>query len=245
MNEHTKLPRGAIPSSRHKLAAAIPHVASGRAPVNFINLPKQLSYWGNFTDGDCVTAEEAFAKACHNPELFITETTAVHWATEYGYLKGAVLSDVLEAMQTHGFVQNKLRYDDGSHYSVDWTAAPILRDAIFQGPVKIGVNADQLDTVWQAYNGERTNNPKNGWFATGFTKNASEDHCVSLCGYGSFDWLAGQLGVSVPAGVDGNQPGYALFTWNSIGIIDEPSLLSITEEAWLRNPTTLEPVSGH
>jgi hypothetical protein len=30
-----------------------------------------------------------------------------------------------------------------------------------------------------------------------------------------------------------------LFTWNSIGIIDVPSMLAITQEAWLRNPTTV------
>ena len=52
-------------------------------------------------------------------------------------------------------------------------------------------------------------------------------------------WLAQQLGVEVPPGVDGSQPGYAMFTWNSIGIIDQPSMLAITHEAWLRNPTTI------
>ena len=34
-------------------------------------------------------------------------------------------------------------------------------------------------------------------------------------------------------------PAYALFTWDSIGIIDVPSMLAITGEAWLRNPTTV------
>ncbi|HXM01791.1 MAG TPA: hypothetical protein VN939_04260 [Chthoniobacterales bacterium] len=44
--------------------------------------------------------------------------------------------------------------------------------------------------------------------------------------------------TTVPANVDGTKPGYALFTWDSIGIIDVPSLLAITQEAWLRTPTT-------
>ena len=30
-----------------------------------------------------------------------------------------------------------------------------------------------------------------------------------------------------------------MFTWNTIGIIDVPSMLAITHEAWLRNPTTV------
>jgi hypothetical protein len=38
-----------------------------RHPTNFIILPQKISFWGNYSDGDCVTAEEAFAKACrHN-----------------------------------------------------------------------------------------------------------------------------------------------------------------------------------
>jgi hypothetical protein len=44
---------------------------------------------------------------------------------------------------------------------------------------------------------------------------------------------------TVPNGVNGTQPGYALFTWGGIGIIDFPSLLAITHEAWLRTPTTI------
>ena len=235
MEQPKRLPRGARQSPRSKLAAARPHVSSGQASNNYIRLPKELSFWGNYNYGDCVTAEEAFAKACHDPEFFLTQDTAIGWATEYGYLNGANLSDVLETMQNKGFIQNDRRYNDGSIYSVDWTNAAILTDAIYQGPVKIGVAADQLETVWHKYNDPRPS-PANGWFATGFTKDTNEDHCVSLCGYGSIAWLAGQLGVQAPEGVDGAQPGYALFTWSTVGIIDVPSLLNITEEAWLRIP---------
>jgi hypothetical protein len=51
--------------------------------------------------------------------------------------------------------------------------------------------------------------------------------------YNSVNWTDGptvaqQMGVKVPNGVDGTKPGYALFTWDSIGIIDFPSLLAIT-----------------
>lgn len=146
------LPRGARPSPRSKLAAAKPHEMSGQALSNHIRLPKELSSWGNYTFGDCVTAEEAFAKASHDPEFLITEDTAIDWAKEYGYLNGANLSDVLEQMQSKGFIQQDRRYNDGSIYSVDWTNAAILTDATYQGPVKLGVAADQLEAVWHKYN---------------------------------------------------------------------------------------------
>ena len=45
--------------------------------------------WGNAIDGDCVTAEEAFAKACAQPEIFIPDAEAVAWATAGGFLNGA------------------------------------------------------------------------------------------------------------------------------------------------------------
>jgi hypothetical protein len=198
-----------------------------------LTIPKTISFWGNDVHGDCVTAEEAFAKACHQPEILITDQEVIKWATQHKYPNGAVLSDVLETMLNDGFQQGGHTYDDGGAYSVDWTDAALLNNAISNGPVKIGIAADQLDAV---YNG---NNRKNGWFASGFRPDSNEDHCVSLCGYGTVAWLAQQLRVQVPAGADGTKPAYGLFTWNSVGIIDVPSMLAITHEAWLRKPTTI------
>src|SRR5262249_45071916 len=108
-----------------------------------------------------------------------------------------------------------------------------LQSAIATGPVKIGIAADQVETAWRSTNG------RSGWFGVGFKADAGEDHCVSLCGYGTLAWLAQQFKVTVPAGVDGAKTGYAMFTWDSIGIIDEPSMRAITHEAWLRQPTTV------
>lgn len=225
--------RGAIPSPRSALAAAKPHVATVGAPPQFIRIPAQISMWGNDIHGDCVTAEEAFAKACNTPEIFITDTEVVAWASAHGVLEGANLSQVLQWMQNDGFRQNRSTFDDGQYYTVDWTKPSILQDAIASGPVKIGVAADQLETAWHTTNGQ------SGWFATGFKKDTNEDHCVSLCGYGPIGWLAQQLHVTVAAHLNATAPAYALFTWNSIGIIDEPSLEAITHEAWLRQPTTV------
>jgi hypothetical protein len=224
--------RGATPSPRYTLAAAMPHVAHPGVPPSFIVKPEQLSMWGNDVHGDCVTAEEAFAKACYQPEIFIDDNQVIAWANKHHVLEGANLVEVMQWMRHGGFHDGTYLDDDGPYFSVDWTDAATLQSAISTGPVKIGVAADQLENAWHT-------TEKTGWFATGFKDDANEDHCVSLCGYGSISWLAEQLGVRVPAGVDGTQPGYALFTWDSIGIIDVPSMIAITHEAWLRQPTTV------
>jgi hypothetical protein len=224
--------RGALPAPRHVLAASTPFAPKIAAPLNFITIPAQLSIWGNDVHGDCVTAEEAFAKACNSPEIFIPEAEVIGWAKDHNYLEGAYLTDVMKTMQNDGFDDSGYNYDDGGYASVDWTNAAHLQSAIALGPVKLGVAADQLEKAYGTTGG------RSGWFATGFHSDSNEDHCVSLCGYGTIAWLASQLKVAVPAGVDGTKPGYAMFTWNSIGIIDVPSMVAMTQEAWLRQPTT-------
>ena len=225
--------RGAIPTQRSALAAAAPYSAPVGAPPTFIVIPKQLSFWGNDSYGDCVSAEEAFAKACSNPEAFIAEDDVIAWATRHGVLNGAQLPTVMTWMQTDGFPSGDVTYDDGSYSAVEWTNAAALQSAIFQGPVKLCIAGDQLDATWLSTDG------RSGWFATGYREDTGYDHCTALCGYGSISWLAGQLGVTVPAGINGAAPGYAMFTWDSIGIIDVPSMIAITAEAWLRQPTTV------
>jgi hypothetical protein len=223
--------RGAIPSPRHVLAAATPHIALIGAPPNFIMVPQRISMWGNDVHGDCVTAEEAFAKACNNPEIFIPDNDVIAWATAHGVLEGAYLTQVMQWMQNDGFPEGSYMYDDGPYFSVNWTDSGILQSAISIGPVKIGIAANQVEDAWNKY-GRQT-----GWFGIGFLPDSAEDHCVSLCGYGTLAWLAQQLNVEVPAGIDGTKPGYAMFTWDSIGTIDEPSMIAVTHEAWLRQPT--------
>jgi hypothetical protein len=119
--------RGAIPSPRSVLAAATPHVAIPAAPPNFITMPQQISMWGNDVHGDCVTAEEAFAKACNNPEIFIADNEVIRWATQHGVLEGAYLKPVMQLMQNDGFRQAGCIYDDGPYFSVNWADSTILQ----------------------------------------------------------------------------------------------------------------------
>jgi hypothetical protein len=200
--------------------------------------------WLNDMDGDCVTAEEALKNACDrafmfwpgvmqpSKEIFIADDTVLTWATANNVLNGAYLTQVMDLMQTAGFAQDGNLYNDGPYTSVDWTNAEVLQNAISKGPVKIGVAADQLENAVP-------NPPTNGWVATGFQTDQNEDHCVSLVGFGSIAWLAEQLNVRIPDGVNPIAPAYALFTWSSVGIIDVPSMLAITGEAWLRQPSTI------
>ena len=140
--------RGAIASPRHALAAATPYLAPIEAPPNFIMKPQRISMWGNDVHGDCVTAEEAFAKACNSPEIFISDDEVIAWATRHGVLEGAQLPQVMTWMQTDGFPDGSFIDDDGPHLSVEWADAGTLQSAISIGPVKIGIAADQIENAW-------------------------------------------------------------------------------------------------
>jgi hypothetical protein len=237
-----RLPRGAIPSPRSELAAAVPHVPDPRIPVPLSHLmwPEEMSSWNNYVYGDCVTAEEAFAKATASPQTFVPLATVVAWASAHGDLNGASLTAVMTTMQTDGFSYNNKTYGDGPFNSVNWTNAPILQSAIFShGPVKIGVGAEDFQTN---ANGKVTPGTS-GWAMCNYPKNLGEDHCTSLCGYGTLAELVAlfrEHGVTVKA-PPGMPTGlcYAMFTWNSIGIIDAQSLMNMTYEAWIRNPVTV------
>ena len=149
VNLTKRLPRGAIPSPRYELAAAMPHApdAAITVPDNFLMWPVEMSSWNNYVYGECVSAEEAFAKATAAPGVFISEATVVSWASEHGYLNGATLTAVMRTMQTNGFPFNGKTYDDGPYNSVNWTNAAILNSAIFtHGPVKLGVGAEDFQS---------------------------------------------------------------------------------------------------
>src|SRR5262249_38215805 len=115
-----------------------------------------------------------------------------------------------------------------------------LQNAIYShGPVKIGVGAEAFQTN---ANGLVTPGAS-GWAMYNYPKNQPEDHNTSLCGYGTLAQLVSlfqqhNVTVKVPNGMPTGLC-YAMFTWNSIGIIDQQSLLNMTYEAWIRNPVTV------
>jgi hypothetical protein len=224
-------PRGARPSPRHKLASAAPHRIVGATPPSFFNVPAALSMFLNDREGDCVSAEEFFAKAATtSPESLATDSEVAAFVDKYNLANGAELTQVMDLVIQHGLSIGGEVYTDGRYASVDWTNDNVLRNAISQGPVKIGVAAAQLESAVGA---------ANGWFLVNARTDQNIDHCVSLCGYGTLAECAKALGVAPPSGADPSGPAYLLFTWSTVGVIDRQSLIAICAEAWLRNPTTV------
>lgn len=228
-------PRGARPSPRWKAFVAPQHRARIGIPASYGAIPSQLDCWGNCDYGDCVSAEEAFKLAAYSveqgaAETFVPAATLVAWAASHGYLNGADLTDVMDSMISDGIVVNGVTYKDGPYSSVDFTTDSTLSSAIYTGPVKIGVAADQLENVVGS---------KNGWWLIGATADQNEDHCVCLLGYGTAAQLSAIVGTPVPSGVSPTTHCYLLGTWGTIGVIDQASLVAITSEAWLRNPSTI------
>ncbi len=179
-------------------------------------------------------AEEAFAKSCAEPRVIIPTEAVVNAAQKCG------TTNFARFMQTHGFHLNGNACLDGPFNSVNWTNPAILASAIHtHGPVKIGVGAKEFQT-----NPHGTVTPgTSGWTMYNYPENQPEDHCASLCGYGTFAELAAlflQYNITVPP-PSGMPSGlcYAMFIWNSIGIIDQQSMLNMTNEAWIRTPVTI------
>jgi hypothetical protein len=231
MTPDPKFKTGAKPTPRHKLLSVEPHKVFRSFPPQFAFIPKQLDMWGNDQYGDCVTAEEAFAKACYSPEIFVSASTVEAWASAGGFLDGANLPPVMDAMAKAGFPGTGSQlYNDGPYTGVDYSNETVLQSALSLGPVKIGIDSSALPSG--AGN-------QQGWSAVGGSPGqyTNEDHCVALCGYGPTAWLYQQLGVPQPAGLPA--AGYLLYTWSTIGFVDHAWIMSTVGEAWLRNPTTV------
>jgi len=222
---------GARPTPRHKLASAKPFFPLRRGGAQAGWVPAKMSTWGNTQYGDCVTAEEAFAKDAWSGNYLLSDQVVIEWAQQNGFLNGADLTDVMSAMAAKGFPYNTFTLGDGPYQSVDYSTESVLQAAIELGPVKIGIDSQALPS---------TAGNQAGWYATGGSPGQynSEDHCVSLAGYGTAQWLYQQLNVPLPDALQSTQAGYLLFTWGTLGFVDHAWIMSTCGEAWIRNPTT-------
>lgn len=225
-------PTGARPTPPHLLRDCPRATLAGAPPEDFAVVPGRLDYWGNNEYGVCVTSEEAFAKACYAPEIFVDAEVVIAWARRHNVLNGATLEEVLQAFIDDGFQVATQRYNDGRASVIDHTSEEQLKLALTKGPVKIAIDSRALP-------GAAGN--EQGWWKTGGRPNQyrNTDHCVSLSGYGSAEYLYGQLGVQLPAGLPAATRGYMLFTWSTLGFVDFAWLQSTCVEAWLRQPTTV------
>ena len=85
-----KMPRGLVPTPEEALKAArvyVPRI-SGEIPSCFLQWPIRMSYWGNNEYGDCVSAEEAFAKAAAPGYYFIPDCTVLDGLKDTDTLMG-------------------------------------------------------------------------------------------------------------------------------------------------------------
>lgn len=226
------LMRGAVPTNRSKLLRSFPYQLKGDTPTHVAYVPKRLSMWGNDQYGVCVTTEEAFAKAAMNPEIYVDEAEVIRWARQHGWLNGAELVEVMDAMRSQGFHVGYTLVGDGPHFGVDFSDEALLKNALAKGPVKIGIDANALPDGAGS---------RSGWFSLGTgRKYRNEDHCVSLTGYGTAQECYTALGLALPHGLEPNLPGYLLFTWNTIGFVDHSWIMGTCGEAWFRDPLTIE-----
>lgn len=223
--------RGARPSPRHKLLAAEPFKKELAAPAQYGFPRPKTDMWGNDQYGDCVSAEEACAKATAavTPELFIAENTVIAWARDHGFLNGANLTDVMDAMAKDGFGQGGTVYGDGPYKGVDYSNEAVLQAAICVGPVKIAIDANALPQGAGNHD---------GWTAFGRGNFPNTDHCVNVLWFGPAAFLFGLLNLPVPSGVPSGTL-YVVYTWNTFGIVDHEWLMGTCVEAWIRQPTSM------
>jgi len=228
------VPSGEFPTPNYELASAQPYRAAGTAPESFIAWPIRAGDAGNEKVGNSSWAEECFAKACAEPYVFIPASVVLLASRQCGS------SNFAAFMQTHGFQMGSKAYLDGPFNSVDWTNSAALNSAIAHGgPVKIGVASASLTS---GPHGQVTPGTS-GWAIYGLPEDQRENLCASLCGYGPLAPLVDLferrgVNVDLPPGMPAGLC-YAMFTWDSIGIVDQQSLMNITGEAWVRNPTTI------
>lgn len=227
---------GALPSSRHLLLAAVPWTPLYAPAPQSALVPKQMDYWGNNQYGNCTVAEEAFAKACYQPEIFVPANVVIAWGAGNGFNNGATLTDPMDQMAKKGFVVGAQEYRDGPHQAVDYSNEAVLQAALSTGdggspaPVKLGMASGALPSG--AGN-------QQGWYAIQAKTDHSEDHCTGLSGYGSADWLYQQLGMTKPSGVNFPSVCYLFYTWSTLGVVSHDWIMGCVGEAWVRSPTTL------
>jgi hypothetical protein len=231
---------GAFPSPRHRLAGAKPFIPTVVPPSQWGIVAPTYQMWGNDQYGDCVTAESAanianFSAALGIAERVMSDKQVTDWARDHRFLNGAVITDVLDAMQVargDGLKDAYAMYMEGNYNSVNWQNRGLLSSAIFEskGNVKAGIASACLGDAVQG---------KNGWYVLLCPKNRGLDHCISYCGYGPLSYLCGLCGVPVPISADPNLFCYLLYTWACVGIVSEAALWNMTGEAWVRNPSSI------
>ena len=222
---------GLIPTPPEKLAQVERFQAESRAeiPLAVAFYPK-LQMWGNNQYGDCVSAQEAFAKACCGVQL--TDDELIAWAGQHNLLNGANLTDVMDLLKSSPFSVGSHNYGDGPYQSVDFTNEDAVVAAIAQNKAPLNIAIDHTALSSDAGN-------QMAWSSVNVQgKYTNYDHCVAIAGYGPAKILYPLYGGQVPAGMDPEKRVFPLFTWSTIGLVDLSFFQAATSEMYVRNPTT-------
>lgn len=231
---------GAFPCPRHRLAAAVPFAPITAAPACWGVVAPLYRMWGNDQYGVCVTSEEAanianFAAAAGLPSTAISDGEVIRWARKHGFLNGANLPEVMDALQagrTDGLLGYASAFYVGPYRSVDWHDRAALCGAIYESQANVNIGIASAGVMHE-------HTSANGWMVLSCPKYRAIDHCVGLCGYGTLAELCAMCGVRVPGGADGTRQCYLLYTWGSVGIVSEEALWAMTGEAWVRRPSSI------
>lgn len=223
---------GLIPTPPEVQAKVARFCAPERAAIpTAVAFNPKLQMWGNDQYGDCVSAQEAFAKACCG--IQISDSDLISWAGRHGLLNGAMLPDVMDLLVRDPFALGGHRYGDGPYESVDYNdeSAVCAALATYKAPLNIAIDHSALPSGA----GNRM-----GWYrldVTGSYRNY--DHCVGISGYGPAKFMFPLYGAQVPAGLDPDKIVFGLFTWKTIGLIDISWLQAACSEMYVRKPTTM------
>lgn len=221
---------GLIPSPKEKVAQ-VPRFRASRATIpKAVAFNPKVQMWGNDQYGDCVSAQEAFAKACCGVQ--ISDQTLISWANSHNLLNGAMLTDVMDLMAQDPIVLNGHKYGDGPYQSVDFTSEVAVCSALatYKAPLNIAIDHSALPSGAGS---------QMGWYSLNVSGSyQTYDHCVGISGYGPASFMFPLYGAKVPAGVDPDKIVFGLFTWKTIGLIDVSWLKAACSEMYVRNPTT-------
>ncbi len=221
---------GLIPTPPEKVAQVSRFRASRAAIPKAVAFNPKLQMWGNDQYGDCVSAQEAFAKACCGVQ--ISDQALISWADKHDLLNGAMLPDVMELFAQDPIMVDGHRYGDGPYQSVDYTDESAVCAALAQYKAPLNIAIDHSALPSGAGN-------QMGWYRLNVSGHyRSYDHCVGISGYGPASFMFPLYGAQVPAGVSPDKIVFGLFTWKTIGLIDISWLQAACSEMYVRNPTT-------
>lgn len=221
---------GMIPSTPEKVAQVSRFRSTRFGIPKAVAFNPKLQMWGNNQYGDCVSAQEAFAKACCG--IQISDQDLIAWAGKHDLLNGANLPDVMDLLKQDPIVVNGHRYGDGGYQSVDFTDESAVCSALATNKAPLNIAIDHSALPQGAGN-------QMGWYSLNLnSRYTSYDHCVGISGYGPASFMFPLYGAQVPAGVDPNKIVFGLFTWETIGLIDVSWLRAACSEMYVRNPTT-------